>query len=61
MSGPKQATIVSRNYTPAPDDCARALEFLLKTSVSKKAAGRAASNDAKVRSKSDSRAMGSIP
>ena len=61
MSGSRQKVVVSRNYRAVPDDCARALEFLLKASVRKKAAGRAASNDAKVRSKSDSRTMGSIP
>ena len=61
MSGSRQKVVVSRNYRAVPDDCARALEFLLKASVRKKAAGRAAANDAKVRSKSDSRTMDSIP
>ncbi len=41
MSGSRQKVVVSRNYRAVPDDCARALEFLLKASVSKKAAGRA--------------------
>jgi hypothetical protein len=60
MSNSKQV-IVFRDYRPAPEDCVCALAFLLRASVSKKAAAGAASNDAKVRSKSDSRAMGSIP
>jgi hypothetical protein len=35
MSRSEEIT-VSRTYTPAPDECARALELLLKTTVSKK-------------------------
>jgi hypothetical protein len=61
MSGSRQKVVVSRIYRAVPDDCARALEFLLKASESKKAAGQAASNDAKVRYEDDSRAMGGIP
>ena len=61
MGSPKQGVAVSRNYRAAPDDCARALEFLLRASVSKKAAERAASNDAKVRFSDDSCAKSSIP
>jgi hypothetical protein len=34
VSGPKNA-IVTRNYRLAPDECAHALELLLKTSVRK--------------------------
>ncbi len=34
MSNSKQSVIVSRHYRPAPDDCARALELLLKKRVS---------------------------
>jgi hypothetical protein len=37
VSAPNK-TVVSRTYKPAPDECARALELLLKKSVSKKAA-----------------------
>jgi hypothetical protein len=37
MSTPRQG-VVSRNYSYAPEECARALAFLLKTPVSKKAA-----------------------
>jgi hypothetical protein len=32
MSGSRQSVIVSREYKPAPDDCARALGLLLQTS-----------------------------
>ena len=35
MSSPRQGTIVSRNYRAAPDECARALELLLKASTHK--------------------------
>ncbi len=61
MSTPKQNFTVAREYRPAPEDCVRALEFLLRASASKKAAARAASNDAKVRYEDDSRTMGGIP
>ena len=33
MSGSKRNVIVSREYKPAPDDCVRALELLLKKPV----------------------------
>lgn len=33
MSSTKQGAIVSRVYRPAPDECARALELLLKKPV----------------------------
>ncbi len=33
MSRPKQGIVVRRSYTPASDQCARALELLLKKSV----------------------------
>jgi len=38
--------VVSREYGSAPDDCARALALLLKTTVSKKGGVRAAPDDA---------------
>lgn len=38
MSAPKQGIAVSRSYIPDPNQCARALELLLKEPVSKKAA-----------------------
>ena len=37
MSGRSHSAIGSRAYRPAPDDCARALEMLLRNSVSTKA------------------------
>jgi hypothetical protein len=46
MSGARHI-VVSRDYRPTPDACARALELLLKKSVSKEAAHPAASKDAK--------------
>jgi hypothetical protein len=61
VSGSRQKAIVSREYRVSPDDCARALEFLLKTSVSKEAAGWATSNDAKVRFKNGSRTTSILP
>ncbi len=33
MSGPKRGIVVSRSYRPAPSECARALELLLKKPV----------------------------
>ena len=45
MSTPKRSVVVTRDYRPAPDNCARALELLLKRSVSKKAAGPAPESD----------------
>ena len=41
----KQGIIVSRNYTPAPDECLRALLLLLKKSVDEKGAGAGARDD----------------
>lgn len=35
MASPKQDTIVTRSYQAASDECARALEFLLKTPLRK--------------------------
>jgi hypothetical protein len=35
MSTPKRSVIVTRDYRPAPDNCAHALELLLKKSVRK--------------------------
>jgi hypothetical protein len=32
-SGRNTAPVVSRKYSPAPDDCARALEILLKAPI----------------------------
>jgi hypothetical protein len=57
----KKDVVVSRNYRLAPDDCARALEFLLKPSVRKEGGPETAPKNAKVRSEDDSRAMGNIP
>ena len=36
MSGSRQTAIVTRTYRHTPDDCVRALEVLLKKSVSEK-------------------------
>jgi hypothetical protein len=55
MSRSRQIT-VSRYYQPVPEDCFKALALLLKVLVRKEAARTAAPNDAKVRSKHDSRA-----
>ena len=43
----KEDSRVIREYRNAPDDCARALALLLKTTVSKKGGVRAAPDDAK--------------
>jgi hypothetical protein len=37
LSGPRQKHIVSRNYKPAPDKCARALQILLDQPLTKMA------------------------
>ena len=49
MSGNKRnaSPTVSRVYRAAPDECARALQFLLKATLSKEAAQPAAPNEAK--------------
>jgi hypothetical protein len=54
MSGSRRnaVPVVFREYRNAPDDCARALALLLKTTVSKKGGIRAAPDDAE-RSLSD--------
>ena len=33
MSGSRRKVLVSRDYRPAPDECTRALEMLLRNSV----------------------------
>jgi hypothetical protein len=55
MSGSKQTT-VHRNYQPEPGVCAQALELLLKTPVKEGGSRITAPDNAKVRSKHDSRA-----
>ena len=57
MSGSRRnaAPVVSREYRNAPDDCARALALLLKTTVSKKGGIRAAPDDAERRSSDGAR------
>jgi hypothetical protein len=45
-SAPARGPVVTRSYSPAPDQCTRALELLLK-SVSKKAAGTSGGKDAR--------------
>jgi hypothetical protein len=37
MSTPKRSIVVTRDYRPTPDNCARALALLLRKSLSKKA------------------------
>jgi hypothetical protein len=46
MSTPKRRIVVSRHYRPTPDNCAHALELLLKKSVRKKG-GPATAPDAR--------------
>ena len=46
MSGSKQAIVVSRSYSPAPDYCARAMELLLKKPVKKGGPAMTAPDDA---------------
>jgi hypothetical protein len=46
VTAPRKSVVVTRDYRPAPDNCARALmELLLKKSISKKAAGPAPEPD----------------
>ena len=59
MSRPKQGIVVLRSYTPASDQCARALELLLKKSV--KEGGPTTAPDSPKGGSNDSRAKGSIP
>jgi hypothetical protein len=47
MSVSKRSIVVSRDYRPEPDNCVRALELLLKTSVRKEAAHPAAPDNVK--------------
>ena len=47
MSGRKQRVVVSRSYSPAWDQCSRALELLLTKPVSKKGGPRTAPDDRK--------------
>ena len=61
MSAPKQGIVVSRSYVPDPNQCARALELLLKEAVSKKAARPGRPDDGKERSEHDSPARDIIP
>ncbi len=56
MSGRKQAAVVSRSYQAAPDECARAIELLLKKSVSEEGAHPGAPENAKERINDDFRA-----
>jgi hypothetical protein len=55
-SAPAREPVVTRSYSPAPDQCARALELLLKP-VSKKAAGTSGGEDAR---KEDQNASGHV-
>jgi hypothetical protein len=52
---------VSRTYRHEPDECLRALILLLEKLVCKKGGPPAAPDDAKVRSKHDSRATCILP
>jgi hypothetical protein len=62
VSGTRQAAIVTRDYRPAPDNCARALELLLKKSASKEGGPvLAAPDDTRGESKRVSRARRTIP
>jgi hypothetical protein len=45
VSGRKQTAIVIRAYMHTPDDCIRALELLLKKSVSKEGGSATAPDD----------------
>ena len=47
MSTCRQTITVSRDYKAAPDECARALEFLLKASVQKEGGPYTAPEDRK--------------
>jgi hypothetical protein len=47
MSSPRQSVLVMRHYRPAPENCARALELLLKKSVRKKGGPETAPEDAR--------------
>jgi hypothetical protein len=47
----RKSIAVTRNYRLAPDNCARALELLLKKSVRKKGGHATAPDDAKKESK----------
>jgi hypothetical protein len=51
MSTRRQNVTVSREYNPAPDDCARALHILFDQSVTKMAAEPTPGPDAAVRVK----------
>ncbi len=63
MGGRKRGIIVSRSYSPAPDQCVRALKVLLNKPVTKEGSPTLATlDDAKVRpSSDDSRAKSTIP
>jgi hypothetical protein len=63
VGGRKRGIIVSRSYSPAPEQCVRALEVLLNKPVAKEGSPIPATpDDAKVRSScDDSRARSRIP
>ncbi len=62
MVGRKQGIIVSRSYSPAPEQCVRALKALLNKPVTKEGSPTLATlDDAKVRFSDDSRAKPRIP
>jgi hypothetical protein len=50
MSDAKKRVAVTRNYEPAPDDCAPALALFLEASVRQEAAPTSRPDDAKARS-----------
>lgn len=60
MSGSKQGIVVSRSYSPAVDQCTRALALLLKEPVSQKGGPTTAPDDAEG-SKNDRTATSIIP
>jgi hypothetical protein len=56
VSRRRQGAVVSRSYDPAPDQCVRALELLLKQPISKEGGPPTAPENAKERIKDDFRA-----
>jgi len=61
VSGSKRGIVVTRSFSPSSDECVRALELLLKKTVSKEATHPGGPENAKVSSKHDSRARTIIP
>jgi hypothetical protein len=55
------APVVTRSYSPAPSNCAHALELLLKKPVSKKSAETSGDEDHARKENNDSRAKGIVP